>query len=212
MEQLGSAVRFDNLKVTKNNGYILNVSTSLNGGCVWQIVGGNGSGKTSLLYQILYGQEGHSASVTYAGYPASRLASGALSYSFLYPKWTVEDNLKYFIGVNSKGVSSLPYACQLIPADWLKRKTFQLSEAENKIISITILLEAGGGLLVLDELDSCFDDENLQKVINVLHSWVNAKSPRIAIVAVKNKIQTIENTLFLVKDYTAKNTFFGAVH
>ena len=192
-----STLNIDNLSICYGDSFQLRVSCQLNTGRLWQIVGANATGKTSLITNFLYGNQSKSSCITIDKVPVSRLAIGALDYNALFLKWTVRQNLSYYLPNYSKSNRNV-YLEHLVEERWLSKKAHHLSNAQKKKLLIAILLEQGHRVLLLDELDDAFDSTNLTIVLNTLNKWVEDSSDRIVLFVCKNPIESIHTRLDIV--------------
>lgn len=187
----------DHLVVSHGNTYRLAVECQLATGRMWQVIGANASGKTTLLSQLLYGQTGESPSVGIDGTPISTTAVGALEYRALFHKWTVAQNLSYFLPGHSKDGQGA-YLGVLVDESWYSQRVYKLSSAQRKRVLIAILLEQEQSVLILDELDDAFDETSLRLVLSAISLWIADDRERIAVVACKKPIATIRDVLEIV--------------
>lgn len=206
-----SHLHIDHLMVSYNNSYSLTSDCTLTTGMIWQVVGANASGKTTLLSQLLFGQAKKSSSISIGDTPASQKAVGALDYRGLYTEWTVKQNLRYFLDRKSLNPQRI-YLNTLVEPSWYSRRTYQLSSAQKKKLLIGILLEQEARVLVLDELDDAFDSKSLSQVLDAISLWLAHDGDRIAIVACKTPLPTIKNRLQIVPVNNDQGYFVARVH
>lgn len=206
-----SHLHIDHLMVSYNNSYSLTSDCTLTTGMIWQVVGANASGKTTLLSQLLFGQAKKSSSISIGDTPASQKAVGALDYRGLYTEWTVKQNLRYFLDRKSLNPQRI-YLNTLVEPSWYSRRTYQLSNAQKKKLLIGILLEQEARVLVLDELDDAFDSKSLSQVLDAISLWLAHDGDRIAIVACKTPLPTIKNRLQIVPVHNDQGYFVARVH
>lgn len=186
--------------------YSLTADCQITSGKIWQIVGANASGKTTLLSQLLYGQVGKYSSLIIDDTPVSRVSVGALEYRALFHKWTVAQNLSYFLPRNP-GRCQRVYADALVDKSWYPRRAYELSNAQKKKLLIAILLEQKQKVLLLDELDDAFDSANLSRVLSTLSSWIDDDKERFVLVTCKSPIAAISSVLTIVPDGQDENHY-----
>lgn len=205
------AVTFEQLEVAHAAVYRLRVDERLDCGRVWQIIGQNGSGKTSVLEHVLFAQAGRGACIRINNEPISRFALGVLKYGALYEKWRVGQNVSYFVAHKPARLDSLRYARQLIESSWLRRRVYELSNAQQKLLLIGLLLEQEHQVLAIDEFDDAFDDNNKDRVLQVISDWVRDIPGRVAFLAGKRPIPTVRWGVELIAGESSVNHYDARV-
>ena len=149
------------------------------------ILGQSGKGKTTLLHLMALLLKPESGEINIAGNLVSNFSSGeitkvrAKNIGIIYqrPHFTnalsVMDNIllpNYFAGAKQDKDRAVYLAEQLGFGEHLSKKTNQLSQGEQQRVSIARALMNNPKVILADEPTSSLDDNNCQKVIELLRT------------------------------------------
>lgn len=154
------------------------VNLEARAGSVTAILGENGVGKTTLLSCIL-GLQRYSGRIRVEGGQAGSLPTfGVLDRFLLYPRWTVRQNLTYFLnGLKYMGHPALE---SLVPRSWYKARAGVLSTGQVKLVTLGIAFASQAQVLLLDEFVNGLDLLSRDAVHEVIN-YVCREESRIVI-------------------------------
>ena len=135
------------------------VNLTVTGGSVVALLGENGSGKTTLLTCLL-GLHTYSGSVDVTdgegrSLPIGGRVFGVLDRFLLYPRWTVAQNVAYFL--NDRRGFEHPAVTSLVPRTWRKTRAGTLSTGQVKLVTMGIAFASSAPVLALDEFVNGLD-------------------------------------------------------
>lgn len=144
------------------------LSMQIPAGCIYGLIGPNGSGKTTTMRLILRIYEPDEGSVRVFGEAIGRADQLRIGYlpeeRGLYPRMTVEKTLMFFArlrGVENPKEEMERWLDRLGVVDWSKKKVEQLSKGMGQKIQFIAAVMGNPRLVILDEPFSGLDPVNL---------------------------------------------------
>ncbi|WP_428945526.1 iron efflux ABC transporter ATP-binding subunit FetA [Pantoea sp. FN060301] len=174
---------------------LMPVSLTLNAGEYLLLSGPSGSGKSTLLKIIASLTEPSQGAIAFRGQPVSALRPETyrqrVSYCFQSPVLfgeTVYDNLALPWQIRQKKVQREALKQDLakvdLPADMLDKKIDRLSGGEKQRVALLRNLQFLPDVLLLDEITSALDEENRQRINQLIAGLV--KGSGVAVIAVSH--------------------------
>ncbi|MEM6160061.1 ATP-binding cassette domain-containing protein [Erwinia sp. P6884] len=179
---------------------LMPVSLTLNAGESLLLSGPSGSGKSTLLKIIASLTEPSQGTIAFKGQPLSALPPETyrqrVSYCFQSPVLfgeTVYDNLALPWQIRQKKAPREGLKQDLakvdLPADMLDKKIGQLSGGEKQRVALLRNLQFLPDLLLLDEITSALDEENRQRINQLIAGLVKERG--VAVIAVSHHSKDI---------------------
>ena len=158
------------------------------------VIGRNGVGKTTLMKNIVGLLKPSSGTITMDGkditdMPAYLRIRRGLALvpqgRMIFPRLTVEENLKVGLAARSDGLTTIPksvYALFPVLKDMMSRRGGDLSGGQQQQLSIARALTTDPTLLILDEPTEGIQPNIVQEIGNVLKQVVEEKNMTVLIV------------------------------
>ncbi|TDE12438.1 ABC transporter ATP-binding protein [Dyadobacter psychrotolerans] len=177
------------------------------------ILGQSGKGKTTLLHLLALLLKPESGEINIAGNEVSSFTPSqitkvrAQNIGIIYQRahftssLSVMDNIllpNYFAGKRQDKTKAICLAEQLGFADHLSKKANQLSQGEQQRVSIARALMNNPNVILADEPTSSLDDNNCQKVIELLKSQSKLIDASLVVVTHDQRLKDeFANQIFL---------------
>ncbi|MEM4251373.1 MAG: ATP-binding cassette domain-containing protein [Candidatus Bathyarchaeia archaeon] len=154
------------------------LSLDVDRGSIFGLLGPNGAGKTTTIRMIVNINLPDSGSVSVLGEPASPRLQHRIGYlpeeRGLYKKMRVREQLLFLSGLKGVGIDESRrriafWAERLKIADWLEKKTNELSKGMQQKIQFIATILHKPELIILDEPFSGLDPVNTSLLIEVIH-------------------------------------------
>lgn len=183
---------------------VVDFSCKIKDGEIISILGGEGSGKTSLLRVVSGLEKQFVGKICFDGIDSEKLEISQRKISFiasepvLLKNKSIKKNLEYFSNVNLISLDDelVQKTFKLFDFNFdLKTKIKKLSSANQKVFTLIRSFFKNPNLVLIDDLFKNENDENIQILKNAILTYVGNKKPQTSVICVEN----LEN-LFLNAD------------
>jgi Fe-S cluster assembly ATP-binding protein len=182
-------LKIKNLNVTANDQLIIkNLSLTIKPGELVALMGANGAGKSTLV-RVLLGDEAYqikSGEITFQKKDLLSLTPeerAKLGLAFVWQQSPVIKGVELFTLLNLiQEIHDGDYDYQLADPLLFREVNAGFSGGEKKIAELVQVLNQNPRLLIIDELDSGLDIENLQSVLTALKKEIKKRNMALLII------------------------------